>query len=285
MRYARGTSLNATVQLLEWGGGVAGLFAYGTFTAVAAGMLAVRTFGLLALAILCTRDESRLSWGLSLANSLEIKSMMAPSFGLMAFPMANALTFQGLTLLTGFVLGPAAVVVFNAYRTIARTTVQLTAILSHALWPEFSRLFGRGEFNKLRTIVLQSNVVGALCSLTLSIIVYAVAPTILLLWTRGRVEYTESLMSLFLLYAVITSIQHVPRTFLIATNSHSRLGAVVLCLSGFSLVAAYFLSQHFGSPGTVTAMILGEIVVAATTMHMAFKAISKKSNMLVGVGY
>ena len=81
---------------------------------------------------LAQRGDHGILWGTKLASKDEIKAMIRPAVSFMAFPLANALSLQGITLLTGALTGTAAVALFNTYRTIARVAVQLTAMLSHA---------------------------------------------------------------------------------------------------------------------------------------------------------
>ena len=94
--------------------------------------------------------------------------MIKPAVSFMAFPLANAISFQGLTLLVGAFFGPVSVALFNTYRTIARIAVQITAIFSHALWPEFSRLFGANAAVAIRQLYQSSVIIGALQACILS---------------------------------------------------------------------------------------------------------------------
>ncbi|MCO5397478.1 lipopolysaccharide biosynthesis protein [Ralstonia soli] len=271
-RYALGTSVGVTVRLMEWLGGVAGLVLVGTFAAVACGMLVVRVSTLLWQSWLSTRTGEGLAWGMRDARWSEIVAMLKPSFGFMAFPIANAITFQGFTLLTAHLLGPAAVAVFNTYRTVARVAVQVTSTLSHALWPEFARLFGSGEHRSLRTLLLGSSLLGALGAITLSVLLYFCAPLLLRIWTKGHIPFYPGPMSAFLLYAAIAGAWHIPRVILMATNQHSRLGIVFLVLSVLALLSADVLGTRHQIMGLVVAMVLGELLamvacfwIAATT--------------------
>ena len=71
----------------------------------------------------------------------------------MAFPIGNAITIQGMSLLIGSLFGPSFLSIFNTYRTLSRVLVQLIASISRSLWPEISRLYANGEQNKIKKIV------------------------------------------------------------------------------------------------------------------------------------
>ena len=151
-RYALGTLLGNLTRLAEWAGWMLGLLLVGSFSAVAFTGLAFRAAGTLLSMAVARAGEPGLQWGLRHANSATVREMVRPAAAFMAFPLANALSFQGVTLLVGVLLGPLAVAAFSTYRTLARTAVQVTAMFSHSLWPEFSRLFGQGSLAELRQL-------------------------------------------------------------------------------------------------------------------------------------
>ncbi|MGY2489170.1 lipopolysaccharide biosynthesis protein [Cupriavidus sp. CP313] len=258
-RYPKGMALEVTARLAEWSGGIIGLILLGSYTAVAIGMIAVKLVSVVVMGFISTRGQRHLSWGMTQANWAEIREMIRPSFGFMMFPISNVLSLQGFTLLTAHTFGPAAVAIFNSYRTIARVTVQATAVLSWALWPEFTRLYGRGERIKLRKLLVRSSLLSAVGSVALSIMLYISAPYLIDAWTKGRLLYFHSLMGAFLAYAAIAGMAHIPRVSLMAINSHSKLGVSVLLITIGSLFIATVLGKSNGTVGFAVAMAMGEV--------------------------
>ena len=161
-RYALGTMLGSYSRIGEWLGCILGLALIGSFASVAIGGLVMRILGSLVSMSLVNKHNSDLKWGVTYANYVELKSMFKPAVLFMAFPLANAFNFQSITILVGAMFGPVSVALFSTYRTIARVAVQITAIFSHALWPEFSRLFGQGTNNTVRVLFLRSSFLSAL---------------------------------------------------------------------------------------------------------------------------
>lgn len=267
-RYALGTSLETTGRLLEWLGGLAGLLFYGSFSAVALGMLLLRLTVLLCISHLSTKEQ-HLSWGLSAATLKELQQMIKPSLGFMLFPIGNAFSFQGFTLLTAHLLGPATVAIFNTYRTVARVAVQVTSVLSHALWPEFSRLYGAGDFIRLRSMFARSAILGGIGAMILSILGYVAGPFLLHIWTHGKIEFIPYVMALLLLYAAVGGSWHVPRVLLMSTNNHGQLGLFYLLISIISLCAAWILGQWLDLSGLAWAMVVSELLMMAMCTWMA----------------
>lgn len=277
-RYALGTALDTTSRLLEWLGGIAGLLLYGSFSSVALGMLLVRVIALLGISNLSTKGQQHLSWGLSAATNNELHLMIKPSLGFMLFPIGNAFSFQGFTLLTAHLLGPAAVAIFNTYRTVARIAVQVTSIISHALWPEFSRLYGAGSFERLKAIFLRTAIFGSIGAITLSIMSYALSPFLLQIWTHGKIEFIPYVMALLLLYAAVGGSWHIPRVLLMSTNSHSRLGFFYLLISAFSLCLAWVFGLWMDLSGLALAMVIGELLMMVICAWMAIRHLNLMNN-------
>jgi O-antigen/teichoic acid export membrane protein len=277
-RYALGISVTVTSRLLEWLGGIAGLLLVGTFAAVACGMVLVRVITLLWVSRLSTHTGDGLTWGMRDAQWAEVRAMLKPSLGFMTFPIANAISFQGFTLLTAHLLGPAAVAVFNTYRTVARVAVQVTSTLSHALWPEFARMFGSGEHRGLRTLLLRSSLLGALGAILVSVMLYFCAPLLLHIWTKGQIAFYPGPMSAFLLYAAIAGVWHIPRVILLATNQHSRLGIASLVISVLALLCAQMLGSRHQIMGLVTALIAGELMAMLVCFWLAATTFLSRKN-------
>lgn len=277
-RYAVGMSLNVTSRLAEWLGGIAGLLAVGTFSAVATGMLVVRVLTLLWVSRTSTSTRAGLSWGMREADWGEVRAMLRPSIAFMAFPISNALSFQGFTLLTAHLLGPAAVAVFNTYRTVARVAVQVTSTLSHALWPEFARMFGGGQHRRLRRLLWRSSLLGGLGAIVLSVALYFCAPLLLAVWTKGQIPFHAPIMAAFLCYAAIAGLWHIPRVILLATNQHSRLGVASLVLSAAALGIAFVLGARYDIMGLVAAMIIGEALAMAVCLRLTARTFLSKDN-------
>jgi len=271
-RYATGTMASTLVRWGEWMGFMFGLVSVGTFAAVALTGLAVRLAGTVACMLMARNGRHGLRWGIQNADRAEIQSMFKPALSFMAFPLANALSFQGVTLLVGALFGPVAVALFNTYRTIARVAVQVTAIFSHSVWPEFSRLFGQGAMDTVTRLFWRSAALGATQSLLLSAALYFLSPWLLRIWTHGAIEFDPSLMLLMLLYAAVGGIWHVPRVLLMSTNQHTGLAYWSIFAGMLSVGLAWLLGGVFQLNGVGSAMLLSELFIALTCSWLAYSA-------------
>ena len=283
-QYAYGTMLGNYVRLGEWMGCILGLVLLGSFASVACGGLIMRLLGCLFGMMLLTKSSNTLRWGLKFANMASIKSMITPAISFMAFPLANALSFQGITLLVGAMFGPLSVALFSAYRTIARVAVQCTAIFSHVLWPEFSRLFGQAGHQAIKILYLRTSLLGLLQAVFLSLVLYFSSPWLLKIWSHDVIHSDSSLMLIMLVYAAISGAGHVPRVLLMATNQHVHLAFWTLLASLSSIGFSWFLGHIFHLPGVAVAMLLSELFMSMICGWLANNvAFNHKSRKLAGL--
>lgn len=268
-RYALGTSMGHLIRLSEWLGGLIGLLTVGSFPAVAMGGLLARVAGLVLIMSLATRKQAGLQWGMAHARRSDVLDMVRPAMSFMVFPLSNALTFQGATLLVGHVFGPALVTVFNAHRTLARVAVQVTSVFSNAIWAEFSRLYGLGGRMGLSALYGRSLRSGTVVCVGFSAVLYLVAPWLIGVWTHGRIQIQPALLGCLLVYAAVAGIWNMPRVLLMACNQHMGLAPWFLALSTLMLVLAYGLAQAMGLAGVALAMLVAEVIIAAICLQQA----------------
>jgi O-antigen/teichoic acid export membrane protein len=270
-RYALGSALSNTARIAEWLGSLAGLWWSGEFAAVALGALLPRLGFTIWMMRHAARTTPDVRWGFGQATLAEIRRCAGPAVSFMAFPAANALSFQGMTLVAATVLGPAATVVFNTYRTMTRVTVQATGIFSHALWPEFSRIFGQGDLKALSVLYHRSKWLGAAFAVAASAVVYLAAPSVLRVWSKGQIAFDAPLMLAAMVYAAAAGAWHVPRILLLSTNEHSALAWPYLAACAACLPLAIWLAHAAGVIGLVAAMLALELAMWAYCSWLAHR--------------
>jgi O-antigen/teichoic acid export membrane protein len=268
-RYALGNALSTTTRLFEWIGSIVGLQLTGDFAGVALGALVPRAVCTLAMIVHAARTTPIFRWRLADASMVEIRRCVTPAVSFMAFPIANALNFQGMTLVAASTLGPAATVVFNTYRTMARVTVQATATFSNALWPEFSRLYGQRNRTSLAVLFQRSQLLSFALAAGASAVVYLVAPTFIGVWSKHQIAFSSTLMVPTMIYAAIAGGWHVSRTLLLATNEHRALAWPFLIASILVLPLAWALAKPFGIVGIVAAMLVLELAMLLWCQYLS----------------
>ncbi|WP_374594284.1 lipopolysaccharide biosynthesis protein [Aquabacterium sp.] len=273
-RYALGTLFSNVFRLSEWGGWIVGLYIWGTFSGVALTGLAVRVMAVIVLALIARKDAGGIRYGFADARFAEVKSMAVPAVTFMAFPLTNALSFQGSTLLVGNLLGPAVVTVFNTYRTLARVAVQLTGIFSFALWAEFSRLYGQGGARAVKALYSRSTLIGSGLAIGMSLVLFLVGPWLLQVWTHGVIRYDSGLMLVLLTYAAAGGVQHVSRVLLMSTNQHMGLAQWSLFAALFMLALGWAMAHPWGLMGVSISMLIAEALMVFICLMLSRRLLS-----------
>lgn len=277
-RYAFGTMLSNYVRLGEFLGCIVGLALMGSFASVAFGGCIMKLIGCIVGMMLVNKNNLAFNWGLRYASLVEIKSMFKHAVSFMAFPLANALSFQAITILVGAMFGSASVAVFSTYRTISRVAVQCTAIFSHVLWPEFSRLFGKASKEAIKKLYLRTSFLGGLQAVFLSLVLYFTSPLLLKIWTHDAIHFNSSLMQIMLVYAAIGGVWHIPRVLLMATNQHVNLAFWTLLASLFSVGLSWLLGYFFELPGVAVSMVLSELFIGLICGYLASNVVFNHQN-------
>lgn len=272
-RYPQGTMLGHVARLAEWAGYMVGLLAFGSFAGVALTGLLGRTIATGTMIALAQSQSRGLDLGYRHASARDLAGMVGPAVSFMAFPLANALSFQGVTLVVGALAGPSAVALFTVYRTVARVAVQVTSIFSLALWPEFSRAYGRDGARGVSPIYKLAAVLGIGSALVLSLALYLIGPWLLSVWTHGRIPFEPVLMAWMLAYAAVGGAWHVPRTLLQSTNRHVSLSAWCLAVGALCVALAGLLGAWAGLVGVTFGMLLSELLIASICFRVAHQAL------------
>jgi O-antigen/teichoic acid export membrane protein len=179
----------------------------------------------------------------------------------MANTLGSAIYIQGLTLLVGASLGAAAVVVFNTTRTMTRVIVQFVTMIQLSVWPEFSYLFGVGDFTRARRLNELSFEVSWTASIVLAGMIYFVAPWIMPLWTHHAVRFDQSLLVIFLTSAVLNGLWSVTSGLLMGTNQHVGLTVRYLMAATLAVILAALSVHRLGIYGVAFPMIVCELIM------------------------
>jgi O-antigen/teichoic acid export membrane protein len=275
-RYGIGTMAGQSIRLLEWLGGMLGLYLSHGFVAVSLGMLMARGLGVCAMIGYAAISTRQIRWGVNAATYSEMRAMVRPAAMFMMFPIVNALSFQGFTLLVGGLFGAINVAVFNTYRTLARVTVQATSTLSNAAAPEMSRLYGGSNRESLAILFRRANLISGLLAVGLPLGIGLVGHRLIVIWTHSRIPYYPSLLWPMLVYAGLSSSWHVSRILLLSTNKHSRIAVISFLVAVIGLGMGWLAGEFISLDGVVWVLVVGEFVMVVSANRLATQVLRSK---------
>jgi O-antigen/teichoic acid export membrane protein len=201
------------------------------------------------------------------------RELLAPGLAFMAFPIGNALSLQGFTIVIGGTLGVVAVVVFSTTRTVTRIALQAMGTINNSIWPELSRSVGGGHLDEARAILRRSVQLSliVLCPLVLGLALFGVL--IIRWWTHRLVDPPVPLLLILLLVMVANSTWYTLSAVLVATNRHRRMAAVYLSGTTAALLAAVPLSSAFGLEGAAAALLAIDGAMVAYVFPAALRIV------------
>jgi O-antigen/teichoic acid export membrane protein len=188
-------------------------------------------------------------------------SFIKPSFHFFLIQLGQAFSLQGTVLVVGVVAGPLQVVLFSTMRTIVNLIRSFLDQLSHAAWPEMTRLDAQADIDKflaLFRVILRSTLMAAIFFIT---IFHFYGGYIYNLWLRKTVPFEQPVMDLFLIYMGQFIFWLTCSHPLQATNRHHTLAKVLFISSILTIALAYLGGRHLGLPGIVLGMIIGDLVL------------------------
>jgi O-antigen/teichoic acid export membrane protein len=201
-----------------------------------------------------------------------LRRLTTPALGSAAIPTAIALNVQGMVVLIGIALGPAAAAVFSTLRTMTRVVIQLVGSISAVIAPELARAYGAGNRELLHVINRRGAQAAVWLSAPILVALALFGGPIVDLWTQGTVHVEEPLLYLLLLVAGISSLWYTSFTILFATNRHQRVAFFYLIACLIALLVAYVLLEAIGLDGGGVALVLLELSMLGAVLRRSLPA-------------
>ena len=197
--------------------------------------------------------------------------VLFPSLSFMSFPLGYAIILQGFTLVVNKFFGAESVVLYNTTRTICNFLKVIPNAVKNATWPEFTIAFANKDVARMKKLYSTT--------LYISLSFIVVAAGVLLiggnwiyeLWTRHAVQFSFSLISTYMISVFFNSIWEASGMTLMATNTHSQLGLLFVCLAIFS----FFLANIAASASSLVLIVLCVLFVDFTLALYTLKASRK----------
>jgi len=269
-RYPVGMFFLALTQLLEFLAlGLAVIMGGGPVQA-ATGYLAGKILGIVLMWVGQRWAGSWLKYGSAYASRSEIRRLIAPAFASLAFPLGNALNIQGMRLVVGVTLGPAAVAVFVPLRTLSRLVMQPRAIINQLIQPEMAMAYGAEDSSLFNRLFLKSCQIAFWGCLLVSLAVGVGAYWVFPVWTSGEVVMQWPVFALLIAVALVNSIWYTALMVPYATNRHIRIAVFYCLVYGVgAFVTGYFGAKFFGLNGVALSLLFVETIMAVIVIRIA----------------
>lgn len=205
--------------------------------------------------------ERWLALGRRHASLDEAKKLFHPSISFMLVSIGQALTIQGPVLILGAMGTPMQVVVFSTARTLARLGTSAINMINFAFTPEYSRLFGIGNFQQFAKLARFHLWATAGLSAIYVVALSLAGQWIIALWTAGRVSVDQTFFIVLLLAVAAEMIWSAELMPLASINRHVGLSRTFSALSVAGLGLCYVADRYYDSLVAVATPLLGLHVV------------------------
>lgn len=238
-------------------------------------MLAVKAISFVTFTIFLSKRVPWIRFGFALVSMQEVRRIMRPAMGFMAFPVANAIKTQGIITLIGILLGATEVVIFSSIRTICNAGQQLLKIVQHSFWPEMSSAYGRQNIELIQRMNVLICGLAFWMGLVNLFLLVIFGNMILFHWTLGKIQAPILLLLVMCLGNFAAGIWSGGSTILMAINQHSRLGAHYLFLTSILALIVFFFGHLFDLLGYVALFSAMEIFLAIVVLSQTMPLINQ----------
>jgi O-antigen/teichoic acid export membrane protein len=267
--YAQGSLMIDSLLLLEGIGILAAAGFGGGYVSAALSLLAIRATGIAAFYFMLRRAVPWLPLGMSAASFEEIRRLVRPALAAMTIPAALSLNLQGMVLVVGAVLSPAAASVFVPVRAASRLIIQTIGALNRATMPEISAASATGRRAALYKIISLNMASVVLVLLPGAALFAAYGKQVVEIWSRSQISPDATFVAIMALVMVVHGAWYYASNMLLATNSHRELAGTLLVTSVASVLLAIPLARSFGLTGVGLALLFNEAVCLARTAYVA----------------
>ncbi|MGB6307484.1 MAG: hypothetical protein WBF89_06785 [Steroidobacteraceae bacterium] len=264
-KYPKVTFLLSTARVVEWSGMLAGLFAGGTLTSTAIGYLAGRGMSFTANYCFSRHDIPQIKWNLRGVDRRLAARLSKSGAGFISITLGSLLTLQGMVVLVGAELGGTAVAVFSTTRTLTRLLAQLAVLSGKSMSPEISALYGAGRHAVADRLTKQMTRLVMSVILAGAVVLALIAPTVMVIWSHGKIPFDRPVFFLLLAAALATSYWQVQAVRLTATNQHQLFAGLFILTSVFALVLTYLGMPRFGVNSAAAGTLLADLLMIGAT--------------------
>lgn len=178
-----------------------------------------------------------------------------------ALPLGHALLLQGQVIVVHQWLGAGSVAVFSTARTLVRLVSQGLEMVNHSVWPELSRLFGRGDLLGAARLHRTAVFTALTISITLSVFLFVSGPWLYAIWTHQLLTVDASLLLALLASVPTGAVWYTSSMVPLSCNAYEGLALRFLIAALVSHVGCWGLCAVFGLRGAALSTLLADIIM------------------------
>ena len=277
--FATGRTGTAVMFIFEGGVAMSVVALGGSPVAVAIAYVICRALGVSAMILLLRRRVPWLRLGVSHASRPEAERLLRPALAAMTLPLSEALFLQGTALAVGIAASPAAAAVFATVRTLSRTGIQFTTLLSHPLMPEFSAARASGNTRATRIMLIAIVAVSVLFVIPGAVLFAFLGKAIVEIWTHHSVSPPQSLITVMACVIAVNGSWLPVSNLLLSANLHHRYSYFYLAFSAGCVGLTFVLARFVGALGGGISILVLDLCMLVVVQGLAARYISSRGDL------
>ncbi len=213
------------------------------------------------------------------------KQLFKKGMAFQAFPLGNALLFQGNLLVVQFMLGPAAVALFATVRTLVRSVNQLMEMVNAIIWPELSVLIGTNNLPKaarLHRMSVGFTFIGSMLSV---LVLSLFGHSIYTLWVGKSIALPQHLLVFFLLPIIFNAVWYTSSVVHTSSNQHEGLAVRYIIGCALTVAGCAILSKYYGVEGAALSTLIGDLIMVPYVLRRSLEITGDTmGSFLLGIG-
>lgn len=218
-----------------------------------------KLLSMIAIFVMVKRFNPWIKYGFSQAKLSIIRSIFMPALATLGLSLSNALNIQGLRMTVGYLMGPAAVVVFTTMRTLTRIVAQAFMAINKIITPELGASFGADDMDSVQVIHRRACQISFWIALGCAVALAAFGGTIFDLWVQDQIVVDWPTFYLLLLVTMVNALWQTSFMVEVATNRHVRSTGRLLGLNAATVATSLLLIHLAGLPGAAASLFILEI--------------------------
>ncbi len=241
----------------------------GGIAAAATAYLGIRLIGTIIFGVdLARRAPWLVRWDVKPSWRL-VRRLLRPAVAVMAVPVAQAFSIQGMVAMIGLVGGAAAIPAFTAVRTLSRVVIQAILIVNHAIMPSFTTASAVSDQESTRRFAMMSMATSFGFGIPGMLALIVGGQFFVIHWTGGKIHPDFVLIGIMAITTFLAALWLPVSNLILSINRHESFTYYYLVVTLLALALSYLLISWLGSTGAALALLIIDAVMIRHVFRMA----------------
>jgi len=206
----------------------------------------------------------------ALVEGQRIRAMLGPSLAYMLYTATQIVTIQGVNILVAMILGPVAVTILSAIRTLTRLGRAVASIVLLPIEPIFAQLYAQAESGQARSVQNKLLWGGFGLALAFGTPMAVLGPGFLAWWTAGTVVGQDRLHYLMTAAIAVEILWLAVQTPYVSINRHVVFAQFVAIAGIASTALCWLLLPILGLDAAGWTLLAMQVAILVQSLYRSW---------------